>query len=688
MKVLQMHYLQEIVTLLDNNLLEEAKRLQKLMGYETLERAIAYQTIKHYINTGEVKAYEFTDDSGIGGIQEVVDYLDSINGNSRKQIKVDVTDLLMAGHIIQQNTGKLYTTVTMKVASSLLDYRIEDDRLREIECKEEGKEFVPTVYKTETLNSGATFKGDVNEAQIILRGFQVANLIFLDEGGKLYSREFETVNNNIVKAPLLEPKVEFEVRKAFKGQSTSTPLPVKILNSIPYNIDSAILNEAKQYGNIDTYTNKLALEVAEEFKDETFYFPYYGCSRVRVYTDTTCGFSPQADDLGKALIKNETLEATHDLTPEFIRMANDFMDGECPFEITPKNLLMIDYKEAPKYKYRMLQLQNDYKEYLWTGHTSANSDLDARCSGNQILSLIGGTNDATAHIGMEVVEHERDLYEQNAFIFKKNLEKDAPEMLELYPIIATRKPCKRPTMTDVYNATLTSIMDNFTEFGVQSHHVGTVAKVMQNTLKDSGGKNVEIMTWLKDSAYIISKEGNETISWVRPDGIVGSQTYVKQRELKIKKKIPYSDNEIKQAQMRGRTKPKGGWRHDLSARVLAPHLDIKGQKSADFSKHVNAIVADIVHSLDSCLAMKVISILKSKGIIVTRFVHDSLSVHMNHKQALYDAVVEASIWLFNSRFLEDLKYQWETKYEVELPVLPERGGYDANILKECKNYWS
>ena len=84
---------------------------------------------------------------------------------------------------------------------------------------------------------------------------------------------------------------------------------------------------------------------------------------------------------------------------------------------------------------------------------------------------------------------------------------------------------------------------------------------------------------------------------------------------------------------------------------------------------------------------KQLEILSDRGIEVTRFIHDSLAVHINYSEELYQAITEAHIWLFNSNFLETLKEELEMLYGVELPSLPEQGDWKTETLNECKRFW-
>ncbi len=607
-------------------------------------------------------------------VRKVLTQIIDINERSRSKIKANLEDVLFASHIISNNKGRYQTTICMKLSAALL----EDRKLRNV-----------NNIVNETIIDDKKIPGDIYEAMAIFHAFKTSGQIGLDEKGKLLPVLInEPLEHVPADKPHNEPQTELQIRRGIEDQKL--PPAIKSLSNVKYSIDTEIRDQAESDELID-YANNKTIATSYEQNGE-FNTHYFADSRIRIYPDHNTGYSPQGSDLGKAIIKNETKIADKDLTDEFLRMAKDFMDGAEPFEIQPHNITMLNWRDA-EYPYRMKQLQNDYKEYLWTGQTSANSDLDARCSGSQILSGLGRYSDITAHIGMEEIEAKLDLYEKHSEVFTQLVKDEAPFIIINNPDLMKdgmfkRKVAKRPTMTFVYNATLTSIMEEFRSLGFKGDDVVEASKLMQKALHTAAGGTALLMDWMKESANIISHNGHKTIQWTRPDGMIASQTYKKRKEMRLSKDIQMTKAEIKQAMIKGRKKPARGWRNTIKCTVRVPHLNLKGQELADTAKHVNGISANIVHSLDSCVAFKIIDILSAKGIQVTRFVHDSLSVHMNHKQDLYDAAIEAHIWLFNSDFFDNLKDEWELMYGVTLPELPEKGDWNPETLRKCENFWN
>ena len=654
-------------------------------------------------------------------IKKVVEHAINIDKNSRKKIKAQVEDILFSAHVIARNSGVKQVNIISKLAREIKEDRMQ----REIHCVEFNKSKVKQVLKqkiSEKIEIGEnvfidsiepfikangeeckTFhvinyhyfeelEGDIKEALTLFNLFKHSGQIEVDEQYKLKKVILNgEIENPKVKHVKDSEQENFEIRRGVQQQKL--PNAVKSLSRVKYSIDKAIRDTAEEF-DFQDYANWNCLTNTYGFEDQEFNVNYFACSRLRIYPNHTSGYSPQGSDLGKALIKNKLLEADKDLTPMFIKQAEEFMDGKCPFTITKENLLLIDWKTAPKYKFRMLQLQNDFKEYLWTGWTSANVDLDARCSGSQILSGLGRYSDITAHLGMEPTEHELDLYEKHAKVFTEIVKEKAPDIYHnnqhlIENLMFIRKVAKRPTMTYVYNATLTSIMAEFRKKDTKfiDSDVVEAAKLMQEALGVAAGGTKNIMDWLKTCARIIANNNNKVIQWTRPDGLIASQEYIKTCEFKVTKMVNFTDQEIKAAILKGRKKPKTGWRHSLLVTFQVPHLGLNGQKKPDPSAHVNGITANFVHSLDSYLAMRIIDILSDKGIEVTRFVHDSISVHMNYRDELYDAIIQAHLELFSGDYLSEVKQEWEMLYGVDLPELPEYGDWKPETLLECERFW-
>ncbi len=112
------------------------------------------------------------------------------------------------------------------------------------------------------------------------------------------------------------------------------------------------------------------------------------------------------------------------------------------------------------------------------------------------------------------------------------------------------------------------------------------------------------------------------------------------------------------------------------------------EEHTDVGKHSNGISANFTHSADSTVASKIIELLAERGIAATRFVHDSISVHMNDTDALYECIIEAHQWLFEGDYLNEVRDEWEILYDVQLPATPERGDWNPEILNECDQFWT
>ncbi len=580
-------------------------------------------------------------------ITHVAEYLQLLNERSRKEIKAEVEQLLLAGHIIQKNAGKLKSTVIAKIAHEL--------------------------------------DIDVKIAAVVAHAFvttEQAEMI----GDKLHPIGREPLNPNPLRWPYTAPQEDLEIRRGVAQVADVTAHTE--LSSVPKRIDTDILRKLDEdYPDleaVDDYQVRTAISSAKQ-APEVFYEHVYGCSRGRFYPDQTTCFGTQSQDSGKALIREPAERVSPGSEKCIVKEANDFFDGD--IEVTEDNILDLDYKEADK-PYQFLRCQYSWMDYLAGRPVAQSVSFDARCQGSQILSGIGRYPELMPHIGMVVEEHELDLYERVAHEFHQILAEERPDLLLRNPMLIERSTVKRPCMTKIYNAKLTSIMEELRKAGVDASDVVDSSKLLHSALNNTFGGCQDIMDWLIQCSRIISKAGNKTIQWELPDGFIGSQTYVKQKSLRVSKKIQMTSPEIRNAVIRGRKMPSGGWVHNLRVSLLVPDLGINGQETPDSVKHANAICADITHASDACIMRKVVGILAEKNIQVTRMVHDSISVHVNYADELYQAVIDASVWFFKRDFLIELYAQWTELYDLELPAPPKQGSWCPETLRECNRYWT
>jgi len=434
-------------------------------------------------------------------------------------------------------------------------------------------------------------------------------------------------------------------------------------------------------------SHQRAMFYAREYEDKEFRFPWFRDSRGRAYVASTVGFSPQGSDTEKALVIPTKKEV---VTPAGWETMHEAALGYAEVELTTSEIIRLaTYPEETKDEW--LQFDKPYcfiamadlitQVYLNPDEPVAGYiPLDGRCSGLQHWSALSKTNAITARLGMEPNEAADglDMYEFVA----SNWVKDLPE---LFKYLATRKSAKVSVMTFPYSATRTTSMDSIRDLFMAPHKWDTqTSKFVQTgeglTYKECGtlGSSlyncvtrvlqpiVEGRDWLTVCAGIIMKEtGLSQIKWTTPDGFMASQDAYKNKKLDIKTKYK-------------------GKAHYASTNV--PQLGFDGRKVPDLYAGKNKIAPNLIHALDATHLRMVAAELGFRGIDGI-WIHDSFAVHVNYRAELYEIIIEEFIKLYSGNYLEELREDWQTRYEVTLPAPPVDGTWSVEILKDCPRFF-
>ena len=429
-----------------------------------------------------------------------------------------------------------------------------------------------------------------------------------------------------------------------------------------------------------SYMYKRAMESAEKMGLDSFRFPYFLDSRSRMYTDTTCGFSPQGADHEKALVIPVYKEALNSTGySALLEAAAGYSEQDWSAEEManmardPRKYESV-WKEADK-PYCYMACADLIRQYLDDPSSPLPSfiPLDGRCSGLQHWSAVVRSNAITQHLGMHKDEHELDIYEKVAFDWKLTL----PEELHY---LATRKAAKIPTMTWGYNATMMTSMDHMGKlFGAKSvwcdmelRYIdgddgldrATTSKYwcdLYNQLQRTLGPLQAAVSWVSDCAVAIAKYGNVEIRWPTPDGFTCLQRKVKGEKIDLDCKL--SD----------------GSRFTLD--ILDFSKDIPNTR-----KHKSAIAPNIIHSLDATHLRMVARKLKELGLPMI-FIHDSFATHCNYRDVLYKIIIETFVELYSREYLAELKEYWESLYGVELDDHPKLGDWEPDSLYNLDRFF-
>ncbi len=450
-------------------------------------------------------------------------------------------------------------------------------------------------------------------------------------------------------------------------------------------INGFIFNLLKEYPpkfdkTSSSYMFKRAMASAETLVDEDLRFPYFFDSRGRVYTDTTCGFTPQGADHEKALLLPTYAEP---LSPEGYQALIDTANSYSEQDWTQKDMWN-HVLETKKYEnvwktadkpYCYMACAELVVRYLLDplSNIPAFVPLDGRCSGLQHWSAVIRSNAITRHLGMHEEEADLDIYEKVALDWKGTL---APE----WAYLATRKATKIPVMTWGYNATMMTSMDHMgklfgakskwddgikayvtdgegLERGVTSRFGAELYRQLQDTLGPLQGA----VSWVSDCATSISKYGNVEIRWPTPDGFTCLQRKVKGERLQLECKLS-------------------------NGSVLYLKIQDFSVDTPNTAKHRSAIAPNVIHSLDATHLRMVARRLKELG-LPKIFIHDSFATHCNYRDILYEIIVDTFIELYSMDYLIMLKEYWENLYGVKLESPPELEDWKPESLRSLTRFF-
>tara|TARA_R110000851_G_scaffold244874_6_gene397658 strand:- start:2528 stop:4369 length:1842 start_codon:yes stop_codon:yes gene_type:complete len=425
---------------------------------------------------------------------------------------------------------------------------------------------------------------------------------------------------------------------------------------------------------------KRAIQSATITGDRLFRFPYFGDSRARFYTDTTCGYTPQGADHEKALVIPTYAEPlTTDGFAALVEAAHSYSEIEWSVETmagharNPRGTIN-EWKKADK-PYCYVACAELISRYLLDplSPLPAFLPLDGRCSGLQHWSGVVRSNAITRHLGMHKDEDPQDIYEKVASDWEKTL---APK----WAYLATRKSAKIPVMTWGYNATMMTSMDHMAKlFGAKSHWddaVGAYVTVgeglergvtsrfgaeLYRQLQATLGPLQGAVSWVSDCATAISKFGNVEIRWPTPDGFICMQRKVKGDRRQLKCKLSNGE--------------------DFLLEIKDFSVDIPNT-----AKHRSAIAPNIIHSLDATHLRMVARRLKELGLPMI-FIHDSFATHCNHRKVLYGIIIDTFIELYSMDYLADLKIYWEDLYGIELNSPPTMGDWEPESLRNLSRFF-
>jgi len=427
----------------------------------------------------------------------------------------------------------------------------------------------------------------------------------------------------------------------------------------------------------------LRLQLASELIGRRFYFPYQIDFRGRAYAVPQV-FNPQSDDIGRALLRFATGKPLGEEGAEWLAIYLASMWGRngvdkksfqdrCNWVTNNTDLILATatkktrtWMEADK-PWRFLAACLEWKGYLEIGSAFLSHlpiAMDGTCNGLQHLSAIARDSLVAEATNLKSSKEPMDIYLTVAGCVERELLKRTAEgdsNAERWLKKAGRKMVKGATMTKPYGVTLDGIGDQLLEDGFASSksEARELAKLISDCIDNQITQPVMIMKWLSKIAWKLALR-NRRVTWLTPLGLPVVQERHKKSTLYIQTTI---------GKMR------------LNDRDPALGLDEYAQ--------ANAIVANLVQSLDAAHMMATVNNLRENGFRHFEMVHDSYAVHACDVNVMNGALRQEFVRLHQKEVLKDfLSQQRAANPDIELPEPPVLGTLDITVVLNSPYFFS
>lgn len=462
-------------------------------------------------------------------------------------------------------------------------------------------------------------------------------------------------------------------RKDHKHTTTNRDIlynTVNIMSAIKFEVNKDLLYYLKTDGKylldsleLDEVQKSLTLFIADLYKDTIFYIPLRADWRGRIYSNSSF-LNYQGNELSSSLILLHESEALTELGREtlYIYIANIYNEkginksnylerikwtennkekilsmnpnfilaAEDKFKFTALCLLMRELDKDPQYKVKLPVF------------------FDATCSGIQHLAGLMRDSNLAKEVNLTsqtTLDDVFDIYSKLAIPINEKIRRigrEDPKYTNLIEVNLSRKIVKKPIMTKTYNVTVEGIVDQLLEnittnkkgeiksYAVPSILEGKICylnkediRKIANIINDTFFEEYPLIQffyeYLKDLAKIMNL-ANLGISWITPNGLTLLQYY----------------------------------KHYNSNSVLIPLFKKKAvlkTKSGklDSLKQVNAIIPNVIHSLDANHLMKVVKkvYFKLNKPVIT--IHDCFGTHPNNMATLIEIVKCEFVELYSNQ---------------------------------------
>jgi DNA-directed RNA polymerase len=331
------------------------------------------------------------------------------------------------------------------------------------------------------------------------------------------------------------------------------------------------------------------------------------------------------------------------------------------------------WKEADK-PWRFLAAAQDWAGYVKHGPGYVSHlpvAMDGTCNCLQHLSALGRDPVGGRSTNVVPLPNRRDIYGEVADELRKPVALDADrghEIAKLALDLINRKLVKQATMTTPYGVTEKGLRDQLVaaigenwpdRFPDDYEAAAYLANYLDQAISRVVVKGAEIRGWLRGVVELLAGKGLG-LSWIVPTG------------------FPVVHHYLVEAKKRVRTL--------VGTQLIREQAD---EAQVNAVKQANAIVANLVHSLDAAHMMFTVCALKALGISDLAMVHDSYAVHAADVEVMNRVLREQFIRVHTeftlATFVEQIRKQAPG---VAIPDPPVPGGLDLADVMRSEYFFS
>ena len=485
------------------------------------------------------------------------------------------------------------------------------------------------------------------------------------------------------------------------------PIPTKPVD-INTNVESRRrwrkLAARVHYGNESEESRRIQVAqvmwMAEKFKAETLYFPWYMDFRSRMYPKPY-GLQPQGADWSRSLLqfRNGKVMTSDGEYWMAVHGANCFGMDKLNFdhrvEWVEKNEKWIrSIARDPEGSLTEWGSTDEPWAFLsfcleWDRFKSSSSkmvtylpcSIDGSSNGLQILSLVmrDPIGAASTNVIASPDGKPQDIYQAVADATIERLLKSSHPFADKWIKFGIdRSTTKRPTMVVPYSGTLFSVTEYTTTwfrdqmkkkqcenpFGWEEIYepCSFLAKILWEALGDIVGEARRAMTWFQACSDICIANSTP-IRWTTPTNFLVKQSYETWQNSTIK---------------------------TIIGDVIRRHKINIGSGNLSKTKNRNAIAPNWVHSLDASVAQKAILNCQINNVTELNIIHDAFWTVAPSMPVMREALTTNVIDIFREDLLLNFKKELSHYLPsgVELPDPPEVGTLDINRVRDSNYFFS